>query len=41
MAKTKEYSSDIIAQIVGLKEGGHSVREITEQLGVSRTKVKH
>lgn len=37
----KEYSYDIIAQIVVLKEGGHSVRKITEQLRVSRTTVKH
>ena len=40
MVEDKEYSSDTIAQIVGLKEGGHLVREITNQLGVSRTTVK-
>ena len=40
MVKNKAYSSDVIAQIVGLKEKSHLVRELTEQLGVSRTTVK-
>ena len=35
MVKNKEYSSDIIGQIVSLREGSHLVREITKQLGVS------
>lgn len=37
MTKSRDYSSETIVQIVDLKETGHPVGEITEELAVSGT----
>lgn len=40
MAPTKDLSVEVIAKIIGLKEAGHTTKEIVDLVGVSRTSVK-
>lgn len=40
MAPTKELSSETIAQIIALKDGGHQTKEISELVGVAKSTVR-